>query len=431
VKARRKQPPPSARMAASRALMRVSRGAASQEALSDSLREAALADPRDRALTTELVYGVLRWRRRLAHDLGPLVHQGFDTIEPMARILLLVGAYQIMHLDRIPPPVAVSATLDTARAMGGSRLTGLLNGVLRRLVANPPAAPVGEGVDAVGIRTSLPSWIVEALQKAYGDAAESEGLALRQRAFNTVRPTLARGGATALAESLASDGFATEEAAHGTCVVTGPGDPFSTTAFRNGHFVPQDPASLAVVNDLGELKGLRVLDLCAGRGIKATAMLDRGAHVTAVDISASKLRHAQVLAEKLGVGAHLEVLAGDPTRASLELGTYDVVLVDAPCSGLGTLRRHPEIAWRRQPEDVARLAALQSLLLNAGARHVAPGGLLSYAVCSFTEVEGMPTLEDPAVVGMDLVSRSASRPSEGVDAFQTLLLRAPDVNLSA
>ncbi|MDP6944903.1 MAG: transcription antitermination factor NusB, partial [Myxococcota bacterium] len=275
------RPPANARSIAASVLVAVEAGEArSGDTLAREMARGRLADPRDRALATELVYGVLRWQRLLDHALKPRVKQGLRRLEPLARALLRIGVYQITHLDRIPAPIAVSATQDAARAAGAGRLTGLLNGVLRRVVDADLTPPEGGSNAAIALRTSLPTWIVATLRQRYGDqAVEAEAHALRTRAATTVRPTRARGGLEALQASWQDTPFDAAPGPHGTAIVTGPGDPFATPAFTEGLFVPQDPASLQVVHLLDARPGERVLDLCAGRGIKATALADLGAQV--------------------------------------------------------------------------------------------------------------------------------------------------------
>jgi 16S rRNA (cytosine967-C5)-methyltransferase len=374
-----------------------------------------LSDPRDRGLATELVYGSLRWQRQLDHALRPWVKQGLGKLEPMARAFLRIGAYQILHLDRIPAPIAVSATQDAARAAGMARVTGLINGVLRRVTEAGFTAPEGQTNAAIAMRWSLPTWIVGVLRTAYGDHdVEAEAEALKSRAPNTVRPTLSRGGFDALREAFKDTPFTVDDGPHGTGILTGPGDPFATAAFHGGLFVPQDPSSLHVIDLVEVSDGMRVLDLCAGRGIKATALADRGAVVVAVDLEERKLESCNALAESLGLAERITTHVADGVGPDLDLGTFDCVLVDAPCTGLGTLRRHPEIAWRRRPDDVTRLGELQRGLLATGARHVAPGGRLVYAVCTFGADEGPPKSLD----GFTEVTSVVSRPSDNIDAFQ-------------
>ena len=397
-------------------LARVEEGEArSGDTLRREMYKARLSDPRDRALATELVYGTLRWQRQLDHALKPWVKQGFGRLETPAKALLRIGAYQILHLDRIPAPIAVSATQDAARAIGMSRVTGLINGVLRRVSEKGLSLPQGQSNAAIALRYSLPTWIVSVMRQSYGDhALEAEAKALKTRAPNTVRPTLNKGGYDALLKAFEETPFSIDKGAHGTALITGPGDPFSTKAFEEGLFVPQDPASLHVV-DLLELEaGMRVLDLCAGRGIKATAMADRGVEVLALDIEEKKLQACKSLAERLGLDHAISTYIADGSDPSLELGTFDRVLVDAPCTGLGTLRRHPEIAWRKRPDDALRLGELQKKLLHIGARHVKKGGRLVYAVCTFGAAEGVSV----ELENFESVLSHESRPSDDMDAFQ-------------
>ncbi|MBL8787599.1 MAG: hypothetical protein JNJ59_22030 [Deltaproteobacteria bacterium] len=430
-----------------------------------------VGDPRDRALLTELVYGVLRWQRRLDHGLARWMPKGIGGVEATARAFLRLGAYQIRFLDRIPPEIAVSATQDAARSAGLGRMTGLLNAILRREVATPEALPEGESDRAIGIVASLPDWMVAELRRAFPRVVRAEALALRERASVTLRPTAARfidavdALDVALIEVLADEGFIAKPLVVsmgstgsarllgdgklvevvGTVGSASPGgqgspgrdadgkkntDIFQTRAFREGRFVAQDAASLAVVDQVeaavgGVLEGKRILDLCAGRGVKATALADRGARVVAVDIAGKKLDELMRVARRLGVEGRIErTLAldaadagdgpGSGARELAALGEFDAVLVDAPCTGLGTLRRHPEIAWRREPSATAELVALQGRLVSAAAARVKPGGGLVYAVCSFVRAEGEAALPS----GFEVEERVAVAPSTGLDAFQ-------------
>jgi len=399
-----------------------------------------VGDPRDRGLLTELVYGVLRWQRRLDHGLSRWMPKGLGAVEASARAFLRLGAYQIRFLDRIPPEIAVSATQDAARAAGLGRMTGLLNAILRREVATPEVLPDGESDRAIGIVASLPDWIVAELRRAFPDAVRAEALALRERAGVTLRPTRARVGAVdgvdeALIEALADEGFIAKALGGELIEVVGGGgrevdgrkntDIFQTRAFREGRFVAQDAASLAVVDEVeaavgGALEGKRVLDLCAGRGVKTTALADRGARVVAVDVAAKKLEELVRVARRLGVEERIEktvaidAAGAEAERALAGLGEFDAVLVDAPCTGLGTARRHPEIVWRRQPAGVGELVALQGRLVSAGAARVRPGGGLVYAVCSFVRAEGEAAIPS----GFEVEARVSVAPSTGLDAFQ-------------
>lgn len=408
-----------ARAAAFRALLALERDdqARAPEVLTQALARmshgpaAAPHAAKDRALATELVYGVLRWRQALDAALAPHVSRGLASLEAAAQTWLRIGVYQMTMLDRIPREIAVSATQDAARATGYGRMTGLLNAVLRKVTT--------VSQDALA---SLPRWVADELAKAYGDRAASEAEALRTRATTTLRPTLGKGGAAAARVALEAAGLKVEDAPHGYLSASG-GDPFGTRGWQDGLFVAQDPAGAIVIDGLVEAygAGARVLDLCAGRGIKATALADRGARVVAADVSPRKLDELRALARRLGVSERIEqIVARDGTAPLDDLGTFDVVLVDAPCSGLGTLRRHPEIAWRRTPEDVSALVDLQRRLVASATGAVRPGGMLVYAVCSFVRVEGEAALSS---AGFEVMERRDVSPSSGLDGFQVVRAR--------
>ncbi|MFO0750175.1 MAG: transcription antitermination factor NusB [Myxococcota bacterium] len=396
-----------ARGAAFCALMTLERESETRapEVLSREL--ARVPDARDRGLATELVYGVLRWRKALDGTLERHVARGLAGLELAAVIWLRLGVYQMTMLDRIPREVAVSATQDAARKAGHGRMTGLLNAVLRKVQA----------LDKDPLR-SLPTWVGNELATAYGAHVAREAAALRERAVTTLRPTLGKGGREVARAALVGAGLDVADAPHGYLSVSG-GDPFQTRAWEDGLFVAQDPAGAVVIE--GIEAGARVLDMCAGRGIKATALADRGARVVAADVSAQKLEELAALARRLGVAERIEAsVARDGTTSLEDLGLFDVVLVDAPCSGLGTLRRHPEIAWRRTPADVVALADLQRRLVARAAACVRPGGRLVYAVCSFVRVEGEASLSSG---GFEVIDRVDVEPSSGMDAFQVVRSR--------
>ena len=187
--------------------------------------------------------------------------------------------------------------------------------------------------------------------------------------------------------------------------------------------MPQDPASYEVVTGLGDVSGKQVLDLCAGRGVKATGLADLGAEVLAVDVDRSRLEQAAELATLLGLDEKIRLRTADgmdPSAFEKDRGRFDVVLVDAPCTGLGTLRRRPEIAWRRRPEDVSRMVSIQRALMRTAVDLVAPGGTLLYAVCTFAAAEADP-VESSEMMGnfQEIIQNGPRRPTEGVDAFQT------------
>jgi 16S rRNA (cytosine967-C5)-methyltransferase len=418
------------------------------DVLADTFARLPGLDVRDRALATELVQGVLRWQLVLDARLGPLVNQGLAKIEREAAVWLRLGAYQTAFLGRIPRSIAVSATIDALKSSGSARLAGLVNAVLRRFVAGLPmiADPTSDDptelalalagigpdtpptVETVAACAGLPEWIAAEMVATWGADALREALALRRRAGVTLRPTVGRGGTDALLAALGKAGLEGRPIAEGPgrgLVELAEGDVFRTAAWFEGLCVAQDVSSHAVVRRLMDTwnsthpggPAPRVLDLCAGRGIKATALADMGAEVVAVDVGPAKLETLKGLARRLGVEDRIRAtIATDATRPDSAVaahGPYDVVLVDAPCSGLGTIRRHPEIVFRRQPGDIASLVAIQRALVERATELVRPGGAIVYAVCSFVRAEG----DVPVPSGFACVDAGAERPTSGGDAF--------------
>ncbi|MEX2501802.1 MAG: RsmB/NOP family class I SAM-dependent RNA methyltransferase [Trueperaceae bacterium] len=385
--------PTDARSLTLRTTRRASRGAFVVPELSRALDGADLS-PSDRSFVTDLVYGSLRHRIWIDAALAPRLRDP-GALPDEVREALRLGTYEKL-LRGTPPHAAVDAWVhEVGRHASG--LTGLTNAVLRRVA--PPEAPD----DAV--RASLPTWLWERIHAALGDAAHAAAAAMRAPA-----PLWLTTYADDAADRLRADGC---EVAPGpvprTLRVRSPRPLGTLAAFRSGAVQPQNPASQAVIQALapeaaqngtvgnGTLGSetsrsgtVRVLDLCSGRGIKAAGLASRGADVTAVEIDAAKIAEAQRNLARLGVRVrHRQAdLRAVPNTAPDDLPPAPYVLLDAPCSGTGTLRAHPEIALRLGPDDVTSLTELQDRLLDAAVALTAPGGRLVYAVCALTNEEG-------------------------------------------
>ncbi len=289
-------------------------------------------DGRDRALATELAYGTVRMRRACDHLLDRFL---LHPPDPATRDLLRLGAYQLAFLD-IPAHAAVAETVDLAPR----RVRGLANAVLRRVSALGPASRVDWPDDPT--RLSYPDWIVERLTADLGP--ETALAALEQ--MNQAPAVTTR-----------SDGYVQDLASQwvSELVAAGPGD--------------------------------LVADTCAGPGGKATAMAAAGATVLAGDRHPGRAGAVRDNARRLGVGDRALVVVADGAHPPLRPARFDRVLVDAPCSGLGVLRRRPDARWRVEPDAPDRLARLQQRLLAAARTLLRPGGLLVYSVCTLTAVE--------------------------------------------
>lgn len=366
-------------------------------ALDAELSAAGRIDPRDAALATELTYGVLRRRSSLDRALEPLVKGGLDALESSVRDLLRLGAYQLLH-TRIPPHAAVGETVDAAKAVGLSRASGLANAVLRRLAREGAPPPPDREADPVGWiewQGSLPRWMAEALlQRLDREEAFAFAEAIDRPAPVTVRVNRRLGDRDSLRAIL-------EEEAPGArisettlspdgLIVEGAGSLTRLPSFQSGRFSLQDEAAQLVALLAGPVEGMRILDACAAPGGKSCHLAEMGAaSVVSLDIHPRKARRIADEAKRLGLD-NVHPAPGDASAPLPEIasGLFDRVLVDAPCSALGTLRRHPELRYRRTAEDVERMADTQRRILDNVASSVRPGGILVYAVCTWFAEEG-------------------------------------------
>ncbi len=403
--------PSPGRAAAMRVLLAVDTGAFAEEALA---RHAPTRGP-DRALAWNLVRGVLRQRRTLDVVLGTLAHRPVERLDPVVRAVLRIGLWEI-RAGTAPPWAAVDQAVALCRAGGAGQAAGLVNAVLRRHTEAPE--PAERDI------LSHPDWLLDRWVARHG----ADAAAAWARRNNDPAPLALIARDERLRFDLEAAGLPVREARAAGVVVPGalwiggtPGPATTLPGWREGRFWVQDPAAAAVADLVPAGPGVRILDACAAPGGKTFRLADRGARVLAVDLDADRLARVAEGATRLRLSPDLRVhdwTAGPPPDL---VEAFDAVVVDAPCSGLGTLRRHPEIRWRRQFADLARNAVLQAAILDAAARCVAPGGALIYAVCSPEPEEG------PDVVAAFLADRpgftadaawSSAPPAGDEDAFQ-------------
>ncbi|MEK6709720.1 MAG: 16S rRNA (cytosine(967)-C(5))-methyltransferase RsmB [Nitrospinota bacterium] len=344
---------------------------------------AAAFDPRDRAFLRELIYGVLRWRNRLDFALGRFLEKPPERLPPAARGALRLGAYQLLFLDRVPAHGAVNASVELAGAGRWER--GLVNAVLRK-VGQAPLEPPGDAEDGLVMWESHPRWLARRWVASLGP----ERARARCQANNAEGPLVLRANPLRttpgeLAARLAEEGVTTAPAlADPECLRVlsqGPGLT-QLPSFAEGLFIVQDEASSLAARYAGAGPGDRALDACAAPGGKTACLawaVSPGGRVAAADLSPARLR---LLRENCArIGAHAPSVVMDASRPAFG-ESFDLVLVDAPCSGLGVLRRHPDARWRLREEDVPAHGRRQRGLLRAAAGMVRPGGRLVYAVCS-------------------------------------------------
>jgi 16S rRNA (cytosine967-C5)-methyltransferase len=394
-----------ARAVALDVLVRVDEGAYANLLLASVLRDSGL-DGRDRAFVTDLVYGTLRRRRTIDHALVPALDRPISALDPPVRAALRLGAYQLT--TGIAAHAAVGETVSAAPR----RARPLVNAVLRKLAAAGPPwpEPGGDDAAAIGVRLSYPDWIVERL---VADLGRDDALAVLAAGNEPVpvalRPNPARTSAATLAEELAQlpgASVARGRLDTGAVVVRGAGDLGRVPAVAEGRATPQDEASQAVVAALDPQAGDVVLDTCAAPGGKATAAAERVGDdglVVAADVHPGRLGLVRRTADRLHVT--VEAMVADGRALPVRTGACDRVLVDAPCSGLGVLRRRPDARWRIRPEAVGELAGLQRALVRDAARALRPGGTLVYSVCTLTRDETVAVDEWAAMELPELVLR--------------------------
>jgi 16S rRNA (cytosine967-C5)-methyltransferase len=386
--------PLAARELALRVLVRVAREPVHADAvLAEALAPAALPS-RDRALATRLVYGTLAWQGFLDWHLAPAVSRSLAALDPAVLAVLRLGAYQILLLDRVPDHAAVATSVALVKGHVAAA-SGLVNAVLRRTVRERGRVPLPdrerEPAAHLAIALSHPQWLVDRWLARFGPAATRALLA----ADNEAAPTVLRARPGQRDELIARLRAADVRAGPGRfgphAVRVDAVDPHALPGFAAGDFSVQGEASQLVAILLDARPGLRVLDACAAPGGKTAAvaelMEDRGT-VVAVDHRRRGVRAIARNAARLRLRS-IAPLALDARTAAGTLAprSFARILVDAPCTGFGTLRAHPEIRWRRGVADVARLAAEQRAILEAVTPLAAPGGVIVYATCTLTEEE--------------------------------------------
>ena len=356
-----------------------------------------LTDERDRALLLEIVSGTLRMRSAIDYQLALRLTRPLARLDGLVRDILRMSAFQLIYLTRTPSSAVINDAVDLTRRGGKTSATGLVNAVLRALNRERqrlvwPARPGDESDLAAmtshfGIVHSHPEWLIERWLRRYGVGDTERWLQFNNKSSGVcLAPNRTLASREALAEELAADGVETEptgHATHGLHVTSGPA--LGTRAFREGRCLVQDEAS-QLIGELVEAKrGERILDLCASPGGK-TVLLAAQVGVTGLVVACDVRRHRlRVLTETLARCRLSRVrVVQVPVAGSLPFaeGTFDRVLIDAPCSGLGTVRRDPDIRWRVAEADLPALAATQVLLLQRAVALVRTGGSLVYSTCS-------------------------------------------------
>lgn len=365
-------------------------------------RRGAEISERGRRFLTQLVYGTTRHMILCDHVLRARCTQPLEKLPPPVLMVFRMGVFQSLFLDSVTHPAMVHTSVDLARKRGHIGLAKVANAVLRKCpqriedVRLPD--PEKDYARFLSVRYSLPRWMVDLWMAEQGrETAAAMAIASCEQAKTCLRVNTLRTSLESLQQDLAASGIlTTKETAlpEELTVVSGDGLTKSKR-FQQGHFIVQDPASMLPALLLEPQPGDRVLDSCAAPGGKTTHIAQRAnnaAHILAMDQSRWRLHKVVENVERLGI-EHVHYVVGDGKNPPI-VGEFDRVLVDAPCSGLGTLRRHPDLKWHMNKDAVARLAEQQKALLRHAVRLCKNNGCIVYSVCTNTRQETRDVVQD-------------------------------------
>jgi 16S rRNA (cytosine967-C5)-methyltransferase len=399
-----------ARQAAYSILIRVQSGRCFAVDLLQSDEVSQLKDA-DKRLTTEIVMGVLRWQGALDAKIASLSGKPIEYFDAEVVTILRISVYQVLFLRRIPAHAVVNEGVELTKAARKRSATGLVNAILRKCkpVAGllDPHGAVSSGPEALeAVKAATPAWMLERWEKHFGSNAASS----LARASLQIPPTTLRaraGDRQTVAARLREQGIETEPCRFVPHALSIRGGEFyASELFRSGEVAVQDEASQLVAALVNPNRGDRLLDLCAAPGIKTAQMAEALGEGTMVSCDSSANRLAtmkRLLDGRLPGGVRAEVLHLDATFKLPFQDAFERILVDAPCSGTGTLARNPEIKWRLKPDELSRLSGMQSAILANALEVLAPGGRLVYVTCS------LESEENENVVAAALVNRPGFR----------------------
>lgn len=404
------------RAAAVDALLRVFQADAYLNRAVDGVLQRRDLSQRGRRFLTQLAYGTVRYRLLCDYILAKIVRQPLDELPPPILSILRMGVFQSLFMNQVPFPAMVNTSVTLARVFGHVGTAKLANAVLRRVpksldqVQFPQREP--NIARYLSIRHSMPEWLTATWLEEHGEArAEQLCQALNIEAPITIRANTSRISSQDLVKELNKKGYIAEKQTdipEEVTIIDGP-PPAQSKLFMQGLFLIQDAASMLPPH-LVEPAGARwILDACAAPGSKTTQMAQMAgpdATIAAMDVHPGKLRLVAENAQRLGL-KNVVRLCGDAKVPPLRQA-FDRVLVDAPCSGLGTLRRHPDLKWRASPEMVKRLQAQQVALLRSGIQLCKNDGLIVYSVCTFTR-------EETEEVAKAVLETERVRPEDGPD----------------
>lgn len=366
-------------------------------------------EAKDRALLTEITYGTLQHKMTLDFYLEPFLR---SKIDHWVRWLLRLSLYQMHYLTRIPPHAAVNEAVEIAKRRGHKGIASTVNGVLRSILREGvrDTATISDPVERLAIATSHPEWLVTRWVEAYG--MERTAAMLEENnvpPMQTVRVNTTKTTVEAAVQSLVAEGLQVEKSELiAECLHIANGQAARTTAFKEGLITIQDESSMLPATVMNPQADWRVLDMCAAPGGKTTHLAEKmqdAGQIIALDLHPHKLDLIDENTARLDLQSISTVpLDGRKVGAYFEANSFDAILVDAPCSGLGVMRRKPDIKYTKREEDLSNLQTIQLALLNAAVAILKPGGQLIYSTCTVDKIENEGTVQAFLAANTNIVS---------------------------
>ena len=379
-----------ARLVAINALVKIDKDKAYSNIILDKLFAESKLDSRDKALATTLVYGVLDRLITIDYIISRFSKAPVKKLSPMTAQAIRIAVFQLMFLERIPQSAAVNESVNIIKHSRESRNAGFVNAVLRNIIRNPVELPSGKTTEELSIRYSCPRWIINSFISDYGveNAIELLKYSLCAPPVN-VRVNTLKASAEELKLLLSKQEINAEENSAGTSLeIMGGIDIRKNSLYNDGYFFVQDTASQTAVEKLSVKKGERVLDLCAAPGGKSFTMaigMENRGEIVACDLYEHRVELIKKGADRLGITI-IKPTVLDALKYNWDLGTFDAVLCDVPCSGLGVLRRKPEIKYK-EITDFSEIEEIQQKILNNAATYLKAGGRLLYSTCTLRAAE--------------------------------------------
>ncbi len=358
----------------------------------------------DRGFITEILYGSLRTLNTLDWILNQYLKKPVDDLPARIGNILRMGVYQLVYMEKVPDSAACNESANLARIHGHAGTVKLVNGVLRNIARNKQNIrfpdTVKDPIKGIALKYSHPEWLVRRLIEEYGpDGAEQFCRANNVIPPNSIRTNTLKTTRTELKEILAGEGVLSTEGrfAPETLIIEGFKSVGSIEAHKSGLFMVQDESSTLVGRALSPKEDNFVIDACSAPGGKSTHMaqlMNNMGHIISADVHPHKMDLIKENGERLGVTI-IEPVVLDATRLHEHYeDKADFILVDAPCSGLGVLRRRPEIRWRKNEDQIKELSLLQKQILHSAARCLKSGGVLVYSTCTITHEENLDVIND-------------------------------------